>query len=320
MTAMFRTLTIHLTAALSLLAACTDEPIKPEPADPQVLDVIERRLAPRPRTFTIDGRGGGAIAGDSVRFSVAAGEIVDGAGAPVAGPVEIRLRELKGPGDMLRAGRPTVAADGTILESGGAFDLEAFDGAGQPVVIRRLDEVVFRNPADRARRGMEAWVAGPAADVWARPAREPTLATLQGNDYLFGSMPFGMIGDTNAANCDRIANLSNDHMTLKIALEPPYLASAGVFFLPDGASVAAKLYTKDLALPGFVSYANTMPVGITGKLVVVAMVAGQYYLYHDDAYTIPTGSPGAGGVKEATLAITPLAVTEADFMTYVGSL
>ena len=92
-----------------------------------------------------------------------------------------------------------------------------------------------------------------------------------------------------------------------------------MFFLPETGTTAAKLYTRDAALPGFVSYPNTMPVGVRGKLVVVALRDGKYHLFHDDAYVIPAGVAVPGGT-EATIQVTPLEVSEADFQAYIDAL
>ena len=63
-----------------------------------------------------------------------------------------------------------------------------------------------------------------------------------------------------------------------------------------------------------------MSAGATGKLIVVALAGGRYYLHHDDDYVIPAGVAGAGGVKEATIDIAPGELPEGNFMACLATL
>lgn len=317
-----------LIGATLMLAGCGDDaPSNDEEIDagkraPATLRELHRQLGPTPTEFTIDGATGGMVRGESVRFEIAAGAITDRSGTPIAGPVTISLREFQSVGDAVRGNRPTMEqVEGLWLESSGAFELDARDAAGGSAVIQDLDRVGFnRWPNGQAPDRMRPWVAGANDDAWIQPrelAQVPAEVSTAG--YFFNSLPFGSIGSYTAYNCDAVVNLSVVRTTLRVQLPPALTDEAGVFFLPDGVNTAAKLYTRDPSLPGFVSYQNTMPVGVRGKLVVVALADGKYHLFHDDAYVIPAGNPVLNGT-EATILVTPLEVSELDFNAYMNSL
>lgn len=308
-----------LTATLSLAAACTEPNGGGDPAPvTDVLAVIEQRLGPTPQTFTIDGATGGAIQGTATRFTIPAGAIVDSGGNAVTGPVEISLRELATVGDMLRGGRPTVTSDGQLLLSSGAFDLEATDQLDRPVDVRELRQVVLRRWQGDQAAGMELWVAG-RGNAWSRPASGPVRAILQGDNYVFESAPLAL--GVNAVNCDMLWSIpSTDRMTLKVQVDEALVDGAAVFFMPAGQPSIARFSVRDTSLPGFVSYADSMPVGTAGTLIVLAIVDGHHYLHHDDSFVIPAGVADATGLKVATVQASPVEVPEADFMAYVASL
>lgn len=320
-----------LTAALSLFGACDDQA-----PDPDVVAVIEDRLAPPPQTFTIDAATGGAVRGSSTRFTIPPRAIFDEAGNVVTGAVEISLRELESVGDMVRAGRPTIDDAGQLLTSSGAFELWADDARGQPLDVRTLQDLVFRNWGVDQNPLMEQWIAGSRDDTWARPT-PPVPATFANNEYRFAKVEFprptplfsqdfnrsrGRVTNVDAPRSGRNVRgaAASDSMTLRVRLDPALAANAAVYFLPAGEAVVAKVHIKDSALPGFVSGAGAMPAGVTGKLIVVALAGGRYYLHQDDAFVVPTGAPGAGGVNEATIDITPMEVPEATFMADLARL
>ena len=139
--------------------------------------------------------------------------------------------------------------------------------------------------------------------------------------YLFNGSPFGNIGGHNAANCDAITHLAADHVTTFVRFSSNYSAESGVFFIPNGENTAVKLYTKIAGAPsgqeGNKSYDNAMPVGVAGKLVVVAVKGGKYY-YEEKAYTI--ADDNSAGAKTSTVLVNPAELTEAAFNAKVSAL
>ncbi len=327
-----------LTATLSLAAACTEpEPVRDPEPDPPVLQLIEERLGPKPQTFTVDGATGGAIRGNSTTLEIPAGAIVvPGARTPATGPIEIALREYESVGDMVRGGLPTIDDDGQLLTSSGSFDLSATDARGQAVDVLKLKDVLVRAWEPEPNPLMEAWVAGARADTWALPnPNVPALFVDHAYWLKMINVPpqqrqvagSGSVVQRARINVDTYMSsrgvrglVAPDLMTLAVQLDEELATNAGVFFLPEGGTVAAKLTTYDPALPGYVSGTNAMPTGVTGTLIVVALVDGTYYLQHDESFVIPPGVADAAGSKLATIHASPVEVSEADFMAYLASL
>lgn len=152
-----------------------------------------------------------------------------------------------------------------------------------------------------------------------RPA--PVQASGVAPDYLFNGSPFGNIGGHNAANCDAITHLAADHVTTFVRFSSNYSVESGVFFIPNGENTAVKLYTKIAGAAagqeGNKSYDNAMPVGVAGKLVVVAVKGGKYY-YEERAYTI--ADDNSAGAKTSTVLVNPAQVTETEFNAKVSAL
>ncbi len=100
-----------------------------------------------------------------------------------------------------------------------------------------------------------------------------------------------------------------------------YSSKSGVFFLPTGFNTAVKLYTKISGAPagqeGYKSYVDAMPVGVAGKLVIVAVKDGKHF-YEERAYTI--ADDGTAGPKTATILVNPAEIGEADFNTKISAL
>jgi hypothetical protein len=150
---------------------------------------------------------------------------------------------------------------------------------------------------------------------WPIPAQPPAQG---GTNYLFNGSPFGNIGPHQSANCDRLTSLSETRVTTLVRFASNYSEESGVFFLPTQVDSTVKLYTKIPGAPagqeGYQSYANSMPVGVAGKLVVVAVKNGQYY-YEEKPHTI---GAGVGGVE--TVSVSPVQMSEAEFNMRINAL
>ena len=149
----------------------------------------------------------------------------------------------------------------------------------------------------------------------------PIAASGMSSDYLFNSAPFGNIGGHNAANCDAISHLSAQHLTLFVRFGSNYSTESGVFFLPTGENTVAKLYTKipnpPMGQEGYQSYVDAMPIGVAGKLVVVALKDGKYF-YEEKPYAI--ADDGSAGANTATVMANPVEVSEAAFTAAINAL
>ncbi len=134
-------------------------------------------------------------------------------------------------------------------------------------------------------------------------------------EYFFNSSPFGRIGNYDAANCDRLTSLPGDKITVKVLFASNYSAESGVFFIPTALNTAVKLYTRLTGSEqGYASYTESMPAGVAGKLVAMALKDGKYF-YEEQALTLA----GAAGATQ-TITVNPVEVSEAQFDAAVTAL
>ncbi|CAN5258550.1 hypothetical protein BH09MYX1_BH09MYX1_65020 [soil metagenome] len=149
----------------------------------------------------------------------------------------------------------------------------------------------------------------------------PVQASGIAPDYLFNGSPFGNIGGHNAANCDAISHLSDDRLTMFVRFASNYAEESGVFFIPAGENTAVKLYTKIPSAPvgqeGKKSYELSMPIGVAGKLVVVALKDGKYF-YEEKMLTIVDDA--SAGAKSQTIQANPVEVSETIFNAKLSAL
>lgn len=292
---------------------------------PATLAELFAQLGPPSSTFSVNASEGGVVVGDGVTLVFGPDAFVDASGAVATGEVMVSLTEYRTVGDMVRGGRPTITTDGAWLETSGSFDLSASQ-EGEDVVITDVQSMTFDDwDGGSPDAAMELWVTEQEGDAWVRPLpAQPIvgrpvdsadgMATMFMTNYLAG------IGSYPSFNCDAISYLSSTYSTLTVQFLSHFTTDSGVFFLPDGYNSAVRLYDGDATIPGYFSYNNSMPVGITGKLIVFSLIDGDYYLYHDDAYTIAAGTDNGSGVMEVVLPVDPVLVTEAEFEAYIGSL
>jgi len=148
------------------------------------------------------------------------------------------------------------------------------------------------------------------------PACAPVPIAASGTppEFLFNRSPFGRIGNYDAANCDRLTGLPGDKITVKVLFASNFSAESGAFFIPTGLNSAVKLYTALAAESGYTSYANSMPAGTAGKLVVVSLKDGKFY-YEEQAVTLA----GAAGSTQ-TLTVNPAELSQTDFEARLNAL
>jgi hypothetical protein len=146
-----------------------------------------------------------------------------------------------------------------------------------------------------------------AAECKDAPACRPVPVDASGTapDYFFNGAPFGSIGHYNAANCDRLTSLPGTKITVKVPFGSNHSAEASVFFIPSTINSAVKLYTKLPTGDGFVSYTQSMPAGLAGKLVAISLKGGKYY-YEERQVTLTD----EGGATQ-TITVNPTELTYA---------
>jgi hypothetical protein len=394
-----------------------------EPKAPTTMAELYARLKVKSVKGQFDPKVGKQITANGISFTIVPDSVFEGpvcddadpAAVLATGPIDFEATGLNTAGDMLRANRPTVVANGGLLESGGALELHVFS-KNKELCVSRIKELKFKAPVTVAGSApMSLWVADTSKDnpEWkvpfaGSPAPEPRcntelacsrdpeklacaqqrscvpfLCATPGDqacrfdicvgtpacpakpacvgvnvcskdmgcidsaecrigcrgkcdkaecanaptcrpvpvpaggtapDYFFNGSPFGSIGSYNAANCDRLMSLPGPKIMVKVPFGSNYSAQAGVFFIPATVNSAVKLYTKLATGDGFVSYANSMPVGLSGKLIALSLKDGKYY-YEERTVTVADDGDGT-----QSLIVNPIELSLSAFEAKINAL
>ena len=95
---------------------------------------------------------------------------------------------------------------------------------------------------------------------------------------------------------------------------------SAVFFKPDGFNGLIKFYnpilTNEVNKQGFHSYENTIPVGMTGKLLAVTTTNGRFFI---DLQTVTILEP-ALGKPFVSFTVQPIEMSKAQFLETINRL
>lgn len=216
-------------------------------------------------------------------------------GQPANGEVLFAVKEFTNRGDVLTGGINTMGQNGMLITDG-SFNLDAeVDGAKvDEKLAKPLDiNVPVGNGGAAANTGLfeGAPQDDPAADapfLWNRPAaNNPPAAPAVGGNFNFNWNNMGWL------NCDRYWSMSPlTTITINLTNNPGNLANymgtnggnTYVLFVPQGINSIAHVYTHTTNTQ-VVSYPNTIPVGVTAKLVAFSNVSGSWY-YTEKVVTV----------------------------------
>lgn len=214
-------------------------------------------------------------------------------GQPANGEVLFAVKEFTDRGDVLTGGINTMGEQGMLITDG-SFNLDAtVDGAKvDDKLAKPLDINVPVAVPGLANTGLfeGAPQDDPAAQapfLWNRPAANPPAAAAGGGTFNFDWSTMGWL------NCDRYWNLTpSTTITINLTNNPgtlaDYMGSNGgntyVLFVPQGINSIAHVYTHTTNTQ-VQSYANSIPVGVTAKLVAFSNVSGSWY-YTEKVVTV----------------------------------
>lgn len=217
-------------------------------------------------------------------------------GQPANGEVMFAVKEFTERGDVVMGGINTMGEAGMLITDG-SFNLDAtVDGVKvDDKLAKPLDINVPVGNAGAANTGLfeGAPQDDPAADapfIWNRPAgNNPPDAAAGGGTFNFNWNNMGWL------NCDRYWNLNpRTTITVNLTNNPGtlanYMGSNGgntyVLFVPKGINSIAHVYTHTNNTQ-VVSYPNSIPVGVTAKLVAFSNVNGSWYYKEDEVTVTP---------------------------------
>ncbi|WAC40985.1 hypothetical protein [Pedobacter sp. SL55] len=276
-----KNLTLIALVVITTLFACK----KDRANDENKLSLAEFNAKFSVPTQKFNGTGGAAFSitgAKGMKFDFPANSFIDANGNPVTGAVVVSLKEVLSKRDIILSGKVTQS-NGQLLISGGEFQILASQN-GQALRLNPAVAVAVKVPTTFNTAPMDLFVWAPTAasdSAWVldQKARVATNADF----YQFNLPNFGWI------NCDYFYNNPNPKTT--ITASPVYAGAApsikdqrAYMVFDDIKSVAGLPFV--MAINKHQSYLNSMPIGLTGKLVILSTDVNDVIYFGQTNFTV----------------------------------
>ncbi len=336
--------------ALSVTACKKSDTTAPQQinnADGQAMATFMKGHGPVFEDFTVDAAAGGTITSSKgTTYTIPAGAFQTKAGADVAGSVNVSVKEINSPADMILSNRPTLTRDGRMLASYGEFFIKAAQN-NQDLQLKKDSGIKV------AVRAKPAGVNGQIDGVPMWSGDSTITSTVSGYDYLnvavtlsvqinvnkgvvwdqLNTTGFAFFNGSNGTlnftidslvqwrNCDQIITQPTDPKTTVLGyFTSHYNAQTQqsyqgdqptiLFFKPHNQNTLIRLYDVILNAPagfeGFYSYQSSMPIGMQGTFLAMSTINGKFYADMKDV-TIPAPT---GSNNYTTFSFDPQEVSE----------
>jgi hypothetical protein len=352
-----RLISALLAASVLLLTftLCTKKDPSPTVDNAVTLKTFIDKNAPKTETFMMT-----AAASQSFTVTTSKGTtllfpanvLLDETGKPVTGAVEISVKEVQKPSEMLFADKPTVIQDGGgLLVSFGEIKVNAAQN-GKALKLRdtvplNVNMVFVPNAAQLNR--MPMWAADTVATkvtsglnsegiqttvTTAVPAikgatwTQLNLSATPNATTSKINFPLDKLGEWR--NCDVLYSDTRPKTTIlgyfatnfnkEVATTFQGLAPSSLFFKPKGQNILVKL-TGIIVAPtagkeGFYSYLNSIPIGMEGTFVAMSVIDGKFYA---DVKDVIIAAPATGKTFTG-ISFSPVEISEADLLAKIASI
>lgn len=286
------------------------------------------RHRPQNERFSIDAAAGGTFTtSNGTRITIAPNAFRLN-GNPVTGPVNVWVRDILTPSQMVLADKPSVATSGRMLECYGQIMVKAEQGGQElqlppnAAMTRTMNVAMpLGTGGGQTPQDIPLWSGDTSVTITAQGYNHENIATTVSAQYTFkkgmewrGMPGFAIANDTANyfnldslgvwRNVDALYDQNTPRTTVLCFLGDKYNPLSGnvtsqdpsmVFFKTKTTNTLVKLYTTILqpayGREGFLSYQNSMPIGQQGTFLVVSALGNRIYAGMRDV-TIP--APAAG--------------------------
>lgn len=281
------------------------------------------------QAFNLDASKGGVITSQNgVKYYIPAYAFETSSGMPATGNITISVKEILTVSDMVLSNKPTLTNDGKLLESYGEFMVKAQQN-NQNLRLRRDSgqvaaaiKIAIKNK-NKENTQVPLWEGDTTVSITKTGYNHENSLITKTTDI---PLPKGidwkqLLGkDASAApdsvrfqlpelfkwvNCDVISNIGAIKTTVLCYFEnyfndeipANYMGSQAsmCFFKPDGKNTVVKLYNMIVDAPvgkeGFLSYQNSMPVGVKGTFFVMTIKDEKFYC---QSKSVTIDAPAAG--------------------------
>jgi tellurite resistance-related uncharacterized protein len=341
-------------ALLLTFTLCTKKDPTPTPgSDALAFKTFIDKNAPKTETFTMTATQSFTVTtskGTTIAFP--ANALYDATGKLVTGSVDISVKEVQKPSEMLFADKPTLGGiDGVMLVSYGEIKVDAAQN-GKALKLQdsvRLNVNMAFVPNAAQIRQMPMWKADTVATTvtsglnseGVKTTVTTTVPAMKGaiwdNIGLTATpntttnkvnFPLDKLGEWR--NCDAFYADTRPKTTVLGYFATNYnkevtttyqgVGPSSLFFKPKGQNILIKLYSIIVAptagKEGFYSYENTIPIGMEGTFVAMSVIDGKFYA---DVKDVVIAAP-ASGKTFTGFSFNPVETTEADLLAKITLL
>lgn len=263
--------------------------------------------------------------GDSLEISFAAGSCVGpGTSGSPDGFARVEILPLKRKGDFVRTFRPTVTANGSLLETGGGYFIRVSKENSELSLVSNITFKVKFNDVDTPPRGnMQifygkeglpapikgidtafSWIRDfdtTALPTWSKPSNNPLIPSYMG--YELNSKNLRWVA------AERYLDSTQAKTKVTVILSPNFTnKNTAVFAVFNNQKTVVNL-KADYASRSF--FANNIPLKSSVKLISLSKIGGDYYL----------GVKEVSGIAFVTsYTVVPAKISLKDLITYLNNL
>jgi len=242
--------------------------------------------------FTIDTSTGGTITGeDGTTVTFPPNAFVDDSNDPITGMVEVTIKEIFTPSQMILSNKPTNAvgfsSENTFLLSEGETEVQISQNGNEIQLATGANYQISVPSAGGLDPGMLPFAGTPTDEegiVW--EATRDVGPTGGNEGIIFNPAPASYIYDvfdTGWSNCDKFYNYPGNKTTNYINLaNSPNEAETVVFLVFEENNLPAVVKFTTIYTDGIQSYVDMLPEGLAVTYVAITLENNQQYLAVED--------------------------------------
>lgn len=225
------------------------------------------------------------IGNKGIKLDFPANAFLDASGNPVTGNIKLSLKEVMTKGDIMLSGKMTES-NKQLLISGGEFQILALQN-GQQLKLNPAADVMVKVPTSLSTAPMDLFqFAGTTVSDSTWMLNQKARVTTTPSYYQFSLPGFGWV------NCDYF--YSNPNPKTTITASPVY---AGVvpsvkeqraYLLFDNINSVINL-PFEISINKHQSYLNSIPLGLSGKLVIISVGMDNTVYFGYSSFTVTSG-------------------------------
>ena len=241
--------------------------------------------------FTIDASIGGSVTGENGTIvTFPANALVDGSNTPVTGTVDVAIKEIFKPSEMILSNKPTNAlnfsSENTFLLSEGETEVVVSQNGNEVQLASGMNYQISVLSAGGLDPQMLPF-SGTASDtegiVWGATT---DVGVGNGNGMSFIAAPASYIYDvfnTGWSNCDKFYNYPGAKTTNYIDLTAsPNISETTVFLVFEENNLPAVVKFSTPYANGLQSYVDMLPEGLSVTYIAITIENNQQYLAMDE--------------------------------------